>query len=1696
MATQKWASHFCTIRVVSLPPWIRFSGPPILLGLYRGFAATLPTGLFHVTLMRASISGRVVGGRSVASGLVMGQLVIILSVYFPHFYVILVKPHVVTLLVLPCLSLYRYRSISFRWGMGIGTRAAEPRAVATAIGRRADVALASGDTKVWVRRSTVLNIIILPLFYHLIVQTPVLARLVKLFVFRHSNQFLSVVSSLRGWLGGSILLEYSAKSLAAVSHYVLVHNPVLAAAKLVKLFISSLIEQLFVSVVSSFLSTELGGLILRAYLRPYLVTPRAVPYIYLVADSGLSKPPVKPVVDTSILHRIFPSIIVIASRLLYLGRVPVPVPFQETCHESLSDESEELSWLDARPASVFDDQQSVRPFRDVKDCYDSTSPLKNELSQYYFHTGVGPGKHILSLSSPPSLSIPDENLEKFVNLSLLDIPPTTRDDPPFKACIGTAGGRKESDLNNELTNRMEALNKGYYLVKVVDSNNGLYDHEKSVLARMNDPFTSNKLRGRIVGFRSTWLFTGGSDRRIADNSFRHLPHTSARKIRNTDHHRKNSLLSVDTTRRNSYSSLVTKVLRIHDTIILLPRRILKHKPRWISKPINDLLSFVGSANTEEEEEEEDIRSVKAKNNVDYAVNDRTGIVQVTKRPVLQPDYRRNLVIGSMRARRRKTLVWESQQLRTHSPLFLRMIDNSAPPQFAPGFHAKAILTHRSAGEDNRAKPFLPHVAKLPTANRVATAKRWDFTTVHWIRGCSSIAQSHSRREIILPILITFKNTCHPTTFQTNERKEDRNESNKEVRAGCNHDGTAGILEKGSPHQWYREGFQTKIANPFHPKHRHLSVSAGRQSAPPDDDGMGINPTGTTRNGMSKYVSSYEASSYGNNSSSSAGGEMEFGHSTVLGYPTKSPFGYRIKRPSFWKPLLTELGRRWGGNILLWIREIHSDNLPSRLAGEDPNSYGSRHLRGLDTSIDKYKSNRVPAVTRPAGGRGTNHPVVRLDGKMNDLSSKLTPEKDCPLAISDQSEYRAHMSTKELDCFVARGNERVSRRKGSLAGKGILFGLIGKDRGYPAGGSGTVLTPINRIVVRVRRICLRLIQKRRTYFVNMTFSGFHGTSAFTRRSPLVRRFNILRLMTRFTRCVSEVRAAIRHIGRSQYRSGTGGKNPLRVRDLLNGRERRGDTEYSSRRGARVLISQAYVLHGAWRLGAVNKYPMDPENWRGNPSTRESTARVVSGRQGGILGKRPRAWAGGRFEWSQYLRRYNVLSEIWCRIAPRGWKMEVEYLRRIEDPDVNDSREKEQSMTIDGAAISRRRDYPDEAAYAGRSRIMNRQYRSNSPSQVYLDVVPNSADVLQGFAEFWRMGRGIIPNDRTQERRNQIVHGHGCDPKCRIHERNNLPFNSNIHSWLYIDIPEQFQILEMPEFITTPYPNMACRPNVSLASRYACYGRRRAADDWIETKFWEDRIEGWSLGSEQVAAKMRKMRDNTNLLYAVSVGGSNIEDAAPRREAIRVDSLYESMSRDIAPPPYHALLDSTNGMPRNPDHRVTKVDGRLLSTHKMLSVLLNPQKRCQVILDVIAYDDEWRTRTSILGDGYGTMSSYSSHIGGVPLPKRRVGSIILESFYPAESGGQGARSEEGTVEGHERRDEKEPRIQNRNAEDNETNIINSILRPGHRPEDSSRTSRPRFYTSNGSQFATPRVCIYPSTILSINQVEAAPRIEWRW
>ncbi|KAH9530723.1 hypothetical protein CY35_20G022300, partial [Sphagnum magellanicum] len=90
--------------------WINISSSLILFGLYYGFLTTLPIGPSQILSIRAFLLEGNLSGTAAVSGLIIGQLIIFLSIYYSPLYMILVKPHTLTLLVLPHILFYWYRT--------------------------------------------------------------------------------------------------------------------------------------------------------------------------------------------------------------------------------------------------------------------------------------------------------------------------------------------------------------------------------------------------------------------------------------------------------------------------------------------------------------------------------------------------------------------------------------------------------------------------------------------------------------------------------------------------------------------------------------------------------------------------------------------------------------------------------------------------------------------------------------------------------------------------------------------------------------------------------------------------------------------------------------------------------------------------------------------------------------------------------------------------------------------------------------------------------------------------------------------------------------------------------------------------------------------------------------------------------------------------------------------------------------------------------------------------------------------------------------------------------------------------------------------------------------------------------------------------------------------------------------------------
>ena len=70
----------------SILSWINISSPLILFGLYYGFLTTLPIGPSQILSIRAFLIEGTLSGTVAISGLILGQLIIFLSIYYSPLY--------------------------------------------------------------------------------------------------------------------------------------------------------------------------------------------------------------------------------------------------------------------------------------------------------------------------------------------------------------------------------------------------------------------------------------------------------------------------------------------------------------------------------------------------------------------------------------------------------------------------------------------------------------------------------------------------------------------------------------------------------------------------------------------------------------------------------------------------------------------------------------------------------------------------------------------------------------------------------------------------------------------------------------------------------------------------------------------------------------------------------------------------------------------------------------------------------------------------------------------------------------------------------------------------------------------------------------------------------------------------------------------------------------------------------------------------------------------------------------------------------------------------------------------------------------------------------------------------------------------------------------------------------------------------
>nr|YP_010495740.1 Ycf1 protein [Lactuca tetrantha]UWM99208.1 Ycf1 protein [Lactuca tetrantha] len=185
----------------------------------------------------------------------------------------------------------------------------------------------------------------------------------------------------------------------------------------------------------------------------------------------------------------------------------------------------------------------------------------------------------------------------------------------------------------------------------------------------------------------------------------------------------------------------------------------------------------------------------------------------------EPDFRRSVIKGSMRAQRRKLVIWGPYQGNPHSPLFLEKKQDfpfTISDLIKLFFNIKDRLGKKSEFE------ILNKQSPPKRNNQEDVMEFWEtIPHGHKTRGILLLAQSTFRKYIKLPLLIISKNIVRILLRQSPEWDEDFQDWNREIYLKCSSNGLQFSKTK-FPKNWLSRGFQIKILYPFHLKPWHRS----------------------------------------------------------------------------------------------------------------------------------------------------------------------------------------------------------------------------------------------------------------------------------------------------------------------------------------------------------------------------------------------------------------------------------------------------------------------------------------------------------------------------------------------------------------------------------------------------------------------------------------------------------------------------------------------------------------------------------------------------------------------------------------------------------------------------------------------------------------------------------------------------------
>nr|YP_010228176.1 hypothetical protein RF1 [Dalbergia cochinchinensis]QHD47418.1 hypothetical chloroplast RF19 [Dalbergia hupeana]QHD47584.1 hypothetical chloroplast RF19 [Dalbergia cochinchinensis]QZJ47176.1 hypothetical protein RF1 [Dalbergia cochinchinensis] len=843
----------------------------VVVGLYYGFLSTFSIGPSYLFLLRARVMQEGTEKKlSATAGFITGQLIMFISIYYAPLHLALGRPHIITVIALPYL-LFHFFGNNKKNFLNYGYK-----------------------NKNSIRNFSIqrifFNNLIFQLFNPLVFPSSILVRLVNIYLFRCNKKMLFLTSGFVGWIIGHILFM---KWIRLISVWIQQKNFIQDKVPIRSTIISEFkisMSQIFIVFLFITCLYYLGRTPF-----PFFIKKRSE-----IQESSKIEKKKMDVERTSETTGTKQEKNISTEKDSYLFQKK-----DKNSYKINENEEKKISVFQKSIVTIFFDfKRWKRPLRYIKNAR-FENVVRNEISQFFFYTCKSDGKERIVFTYPPNLSTFIKMMEKKMDLF------TTEKNfyDKFYDFWNSRNEEKKKKLRNEFLNRAEVLDKEFLPLDIVEKRIRLCNEETQTknLPKIYDPFLNGPCRGRIQNCLLSSIKTETYKKNdicinkihaLLINSQKNHPEFE-QKIDTFD---KKSLLIeiwfffylIHKFSDKSVSSLhfeglvlfpefeqwkvnseKKKIKLLFDAIRtdLNEKRIVKkikcigikemkkEVPRWSYKLIDELEQL----EVKNEEEKYGIRSRKAKRVVIFTFTnkkkkndtyrytrdtnntDKNGELALI-RYAQQPDFRRDIIKGSIRAQRRKTITWKLFQKSLHSPLFLDKIDK---PSFFPFFknlepmrqiifmftnrmRTKAESLNSDYTEENKKESEEGGEKKKKEKEekrRIEIGEAWDsiiFAQV--IRGFLLITQSILRKYILLPSLIITKNIVRMLLFQFPEWSEDFRDWKKEMYIKCTYNGVQ-LSETEFPKKWLIDGIQIKIIFPFRLKPWHRSKLRSTEKDP-------------------------------------------------------------------------------------------------------------------------------------------------------------------------------------------------------------------------------------------------------------------------------------------------------------------------------------------------------------------------------------------------------------------------------------------------------------------------------------------------------------------------------------------------------------------------------------------------------------------------------------------------------------------------------------------------------------------------------------------------------------------------------------------------------------------------------------------------------------------------------------------------